>query len=153
MKGVSSLKKIKQYSPEFKLQVVKDYLSSQKSLNDIANEYSVPSVNTVHKWVKKYVDSGYDDNVFISKKGRTKSIISDISKVPPFIYESACIIKSDSNNSDDSDDSALLKKKIEYYERLLLEKELLLKIQEDEINLLKKNTKRSNFYWSLFAYF
>ena len=100
-------------------------------MNDIANEYSIPSAHTVHSWVKKYVDSGYDDNVFISKKGRPKSIISDISKVPPFIYESAGIIKSDSN---DSDDSALLKKKIEYYERLL-------KIQEDEINLLKK--KRS----------
>ena len=81
-----SLKKKKQYSPEFKLQVVKDYLSSDKSLNDIANEYSIPSSNTVHKWVKKYVDSGY--------------IISDISKVPPFIYESAGIIKSDSNNKD-----------------------------------------------------
>ena len=138
MKGVSSLKKRKQYSPEFKLQVVKDYLNSDKSLNDIANEYSIPSNKSVHGWVKKYVDSGYDDNVFISKKGRPKSIISDISKVPPFIYESAGIIKSDFNNSDDS---SLLKKKIEYYERLLLEKELLLKIQEDEINLLKK--KRS----------
>jgi len=100
-------------------------------LNDIANEYSISSAHTVHSWVKKYVDSGYDDNVFISKKGRPKSIISDISKVPPFIYESAGIIKSDFNNSDDS---SLLKKKIEYYE-------LLLKIQEDEINLLKK--KRS----------
>jgi len=101
------MKNRKKYSAEFKLQVVKDYLNSTKSLNDI-------------------------------------------SKVPPFIYESAGIIKSDSN---DSDDSALLKKKIEYYERLLLEKELLLKIQEDEINLLKKNEAKSNFYWSLFAYF
>ena len=102
MKWVSSLKKRKQYSFEFKLQVVKDYLNSQKSLNDIASEYSVPSAHTVHSWVKKYVDSGYDDNIFSSKKGRPKSIISDISKVPPFIYESAGIIKSDSNDSDDS---------------------------------------------------
>ena len=99
MKG---LKNRKQYSPEFKLQVVKDYLNSDKSLNDIANEYSIPSNKSVHGWVKKYVDSGYDDNVFISKKGRPKSIISDISKVPPFIYESAGIIKSNSNDSDDS---------------------------------------------------
>jgi len=68
MKG---LKNRKQYSPEFKLQVVKDYLNSDKSLNDIANEYSIPSNKSVHGWVKKYVDSGYDDNVFISKKGRT----------------------------------------------------------------------------------
>jgi len=129
------MKKRKQYSPEFKLQVVKDYLNSPKSFNDITNEYSIPSSNTVHKWVKKYIDSGYDDNIFNSKKGRPKSIISDISKVPPFIYESAGIIKSDSNNSNDS---AFLKKKLKYYERLLLEKELLIKMQEDEINFLKK---------------
>ena len=55
MKGVSSLKKRKQYSPEFKLQVVKDYLNSQKSLNDIASEYSIPSNKLVHGWVKKSV--------------------------------------------------------------------------------------------------
>ena len=121
----------KKYSAEFKLQVVKKYLNTEKSLNDVANEYSIPFAHTIYKWVKKYKDSGYDDNVFSFKKGRPKSIISDISKVPPFIYESAGIIKSNSNNSVDS---SLLKKKIEYYERLLLEKEILLKIQEDEIN-------------------
>ncbi|RDI90019.1 transposase, partial [Thermosipho africanus Ob7] len=82
-------------------------------------------------WVKIYEESGYDDNVFNSKKGRPKSIISDISKVPPFIYESAGIIRNDSNKSNDS---ASLKKRLEYYERLLLEKELLIKMQEDEIN-------------------
>jgi transposase-like protein len=48
MKGKNSLRKKKPYSSEFKLQVVKDYLDSSKSLNNIANEYSVPSVNTVH---------------------------------------------------------------------------------------------------------
>jgi uncharacterized membrane protein YgaE (UPF0421/DUF939 family) len=47
-----------------------------------------------------------------------------------------------------SNDSSALKKKLEYYERLLLEKELLIKMQEDEINFLKKNTiKRSNIHW------
>ena len=101
--------------------------------------------HTLHKWVKIYVDSGYNDDIFNAKKGRPKSIISDISKVPPFIYESAGIVRNDSNNSNDY---ASLKKKLEYYERLLLEKELLLKMQEDEINFLKKNTiKRSNIHW------
>jgi hypothetical protein len=75
---------------------------------------------------------------FYSKKGRPHSIISDISKVPPFIYESAGIVRNDSNNSNDY---ASLKKKLEYYERLLFEKELLLKMQEDEINFLKKKTQ------------
>ncbi|OQY10610.1 MAG: hypothetical protein B6I29_00905 [Marinitoga sp. 4572_148] len=64
------MKNRKKYSAEFKLQVVKEYLNTEKSLNDIANEYSIPSAHTIHKWVKKYEDSGYDDNVFNSKKGR-----------------------------------------------------------------------------------
>jgi hypothetical protein len=81
--------------------------------------------------VKYYTDSGYNDDIFNVKKRRTKSIISDISKVPPFIYKSAGIVRNDSNNSNDC---VSLKKKLEYYERLLLEKELLIKMQEDEIN-------------------
>ncbi|WGS64359.1 transposase [Marinitoga aeolica] len=128
------MKNRNKYSPDFKLQVVKEYLNSDKSLSDIASKNGIPSPHTLHKWVKKYEDSGYDDNIFNSKKGRPKSIISDISKVPPFIYESAGIVKPDNN----SNDTNSLKKKIEYYERLLIEKELLIKMQEDEINFLKK---------------
>ncbi|MBM7560256.1 transposase [Marinitoga litoralis] len=123
------------YSPDFKLSVVKEYLSDDSLTQaDICEKYSI-SRSAFLKWVKKYEDSGFDDNVFNSKKGRPKNIISDFSKIPPFIYESAGISKS---NSFDSDDSVALKKKIEYYERLILEKEVLLKIQEDEINFLKK---------------
>lgn len=129
------MRRRKKYDPDFKLSVVKEYLSNDSLTQaDICEKYSISSSAFV-KWVKKYENSGYDDNAFNSKKGRPKSIISDISKVPPFIYESAGIIKSNSNNSNDS---VVLKKKIEYYERLLLEKEILLKMQEDEINLLKK---------------
>jgi transposase-like protein len=130
MKGVFYMRKREKYSSDFKLQVVKEYLNSDKSQNDICSEYNI-SQSAFSRWVKKYEESGYDDNVFNSKKGRPKSIISDISKVPPFIYESAGIIRNDSNKSNDS---ASLKKRLEYYERLLLEKELLIKMQEDEIN-------------------
>jgi hypothetical protein len=87
------MKKQTKYSSDFKLQVVKEYLTSDLSLADIASKFDIPSVNTVHRWVKLYTDSGYNDDVFNSKKGRPKSIISDISKVPPFIYESAGITK------------------------------------------------------------
>ncbi|MBM7558543.1 transposase [Marinitoga litoralis] len=127
------MKNRNKYSPDFKLQVVKEYFNSDKTQKDICDEYGISS-SAFFKWIKKYENSGFDDNVFNSKKGRPKSIISDISKVPPFIYESAGITQSDN----DSNDTNSLKKKIEYYERLLLEKELLLKMQEDEINFLKK---------------
>ncbi|WP_075780150.1 MULTISPECIES: transposase [unclassified Marinitoga] len=74
------MRKRKKYDPNFKLSVVKEYLSSDSLTQaDICEKYSI-SFSAFTKWVKKYEDSGYDDNVFNSKKGRTKSIISDISK-------------------------------------------------------------------------
>jgi hypothetical protein len=110
--------------------LLKSILTFDLSLADIASKFGIPSPHTLHKWVKIYTDSGYNDDIFNAKKGRTKSIISDISKVPPFIYESAGIVRNDSNNSNDY---ASLKKKLEY---------------EDEINFLKKNTiKTSNIHW------
>jgi len=45
------------------------------------------------KWLKKYKESGYDDSVFNVKKGRPESIISDYSKIPPFIFQSTGICK------------------------------------------------------------
>jgi transposase-like protein len=99
MKGVFYMRKREKYSSDFKLQVVKEYLNSDKSQIDICSEYNI-SQSAFSRWVKKYEESGYDDNVFNSKKGRPKSIISDISKVPS--YESAGIVRNDSNNSNDS---------------------------------------------------
>ena len=46
------MKKKKVYSGEFKLQVVKEYLNSEKSLKDFSNEYSIP-FNTLSQWVQK----------------------------------------------------------------------------------------------------
>jgi len=61
-----------------------------------------------------------------------------------FIYESAGVTMDSSNNSNDS---SVLKKKLEYYKRFLLEKGLLITMQEDEINYLKKGAiKTSNFH-------
>ena len=87
-----------------------------------------------------YKRSNYDDPVFDVKKGRAKSIISDYSKIPPIIYESAGIDRSDDYNN--SNDSVYLKRKLDYYEKILLEKELQLRIVRDELELLKKNMNR-----------
>ncbi len=51
------------------------------------------------------------------------------------------------DSSNNSNDSSVLKKKLEYYKRFLLEKGLLITMQEDEINYLKKGAiKTSNFH-------
>ncbi len=82
----------KVYEPEFKLNVVKEYLNGDKSQGQICEEYSIsPSIFFI--WLKKYKESGYDDSVFNVKKGSPESIISDYSKIPPFIFESAGIEK------------------------------------------------------------
>ena len=81
----------KTYEPEFKLNVVKEY-HGDKSQAQICEEYSI-SPSMFFKWLKKYKESGYDDSVFNVKKGRPESIISDYSKIPPFIFESVGVQK------------------------------------------------------------
>jgi len=91
----------KVYDPEFKLNVAKEYLNGDKSQVQICEEYSI-SPSMFFKWLKKYKESGYDDSVFNVKKGRSESIISDYSKIPPFIFESVGIRKDDSTNQNDT---------------------------------------------------
>ncbi len=61
------MKKKKVYSSELKLQIVKEYLNSEKPLKDFSDEYSIP-INTLSQWVQKYKKSNYDDSVFNTKK-------------------------------------------------------------------------------------
>jgi len=52
----------KVYDPEFKLNVVKEYLNGDKSQALICEEYSI-SPSMFFKWLKKYKESGYDDSI------------------------------------------------------------------------------------------
>ena len=110
----------KEYSPEFKLTVVKEYLNGDKSQAQICEKYSI-SPSIFFRWLKNYKESGYDDSVFNVSRGRPGSIISDYSKIPPFIFESAGIRKDDLTNQNDT---LALKRKLDYYEKILLEKEI-----------------------------
>jgi len=47
------MKKKKVSSSDLKLQIVKEYLNSEKPLNDFSDEYSI-SINTLSQWVQKY---------------------------------------------------------------------------------------------------
>jgi len=87
----------KVYDPEFKLNVVKEYLNGDKPQAQICEEYSI-SPSMFFKWLKKYKESGYDDSIFNVEKGRPESMISDYSKIPPFIFESAGVCKDSSAN-------------------------------------------------------
>ena len=42
------------YSREFKETVVKEYLSGNESIRDLANKYNIPSAGTLENWIRKY---------------------------------------------------------------------------------------------------
>jgi len=111
------MQKRKVYSPEFKLNVVKEYLNGGKSPTQLCEKYSIPS-STFFRWLKEYKSSGYDDSIFNIRRGRPKSIISDYSKIPSFILESAGILKHD--GSTDWNNLDVLKQKLDYYWMTLL---------------------------------
>ena len=49
----------KNYSDEFKLQVIKDYLNSSLGCRAIAKKYNLPSKNYVDKWKKQLEKENY----------------------------------------------------------------------------------------------
>lgn len=63
----------KTYSKEFKLMVVKDYLSGKSGgLGQIIRKYDLPDKTMTMKWVKKYKESG--ENALSENRGKTISI-------------------------------------------------------------------------------
>mgnify|MGYP000845664988 FL=1 len=136
------MQKRKVYSPEFKLNVVKEYLNGGKSPTQLCEKYSI-SPSIFFRWLKEYKGSGYDDSIFNIRRGRPKSIISDYSKIPPSFFESAGILKHD--DSTDWNDPNVLKEKLDYYEKILLEKDEQLKAALEKVELLKQeNNQKSN---------
>jgi transposase-like protein len=55
--GIGGLKRAstwKRYSKELKLSAIRDYLSGNYSLREVARKYEIPSDTTLRKWIKKY---------------------------------------------------------------------------------------------------
>ena len=46
------------YTSDFKLKIVKKYLEGGVSIQEIAEEYNIPSKTQVHNWIKKYEKDG-----------------------------------------------------------------------------------------------
>jgi len=77
--------------------IVKEYLNGDKSQAQICEEYSI-SPSMFFKWLKKYKESGHDYSIFNVSRESPELIISDYSKIPPFIFESAGVCKDSSAN-------------------------------------------------------
>lgn len=50
--------KNKEYSDEFKLQVIKEYLTSSLGCRAIAKKYNLPSKNYIHNWEQQLIKKG-----------------------------------------------------------------------------------------------
>ena len=68
--GIEILEKDKNryYSPESKLEVIDRVLINHESINSVAIELGLSSDGTIHSWIKKYKEKGY--NVIEKKRGR-----------------------------------------------------------------------------------
>ncbi len=72
--GVEGLKENlswRRFSKELKLQAVKDHLSGEYSLREIARKYEIPSTSTLRRWIKKYNSHRELKN---TSQGRTSSM-------------------------------------------------------------------------------
>lgn len=57
----------KKYSDEFKLQVIKEYLTSSLGCRSIAKKYNLPSKNYIHYWECQLIKKGLLSNEECSK--------------------------------------------------------------------------------------
>jgi len=100
----------KQYDPEFKLRLAKEFLETDKTLEEIAQENGITS-RLLSKWTVKYREEG-EDAFF--KGSRGGSFIRDPNKIPPVLYKELGLDKIRENPSE-------LKGPFTEKEKLLLE--------------------------------
>lgn len=68
------MRKNNQYTPEFKLQIIKEYLSSEEiGFLTLAKKYNIPSKETVRKWVLKYNQYG-EEYFYQEQRGCSQKI-------------------------------------------------------------------------------
>ncbi len=100
----------KKYEPEFKLRLAKEYLETDKTLEEVAQENGISS-KTLNNWTVKYREEG--EGAFL-KGVRVGSFIRDPNKIPPVLYKELGLDKIRENPSE-------LKGPFTEKEKLLLE--------------------------------
>lgn len=75
--------KNKEYSDEFKMQVVKEYLNSSLGCRTIAKKYNLPSKNYIHNWEKQLIKKGLlSSEECNNSKNKTYSLKASEKKTP-----------------------------------------------------------------------
>ena len=68
------------YSPDFKVQVVEEYLSSKTSYRALTKKYNIPDTKSIREWIKKYNEFGewgHDEIILEPTNKSYNSIIID----------------------------------------------------------------------------
>jgi len=117
----------KQYDPEFKLRLVKEFLETDRTLEEIAQENGITS-KLLSKWTVKYREEG---EAAFFKGSRAGSFIRDPSKIPPVLYKELGLDKIRENPSE-------LKGPFTEKEKLLLE----IAEYKLQVNILKEALKK-----------
>ena len=125
MKG----KKQRSFSSEFKIEVVKEYLETDRSYRELGRKYDLSS-SAICNWVKEYRE--YKERAFKATPGRKSSFISDESKIPVFLKEELGLDKL-KEKAEDLDEAQA---EIERLRLELAERELRIKLLEE---MSKKN--------------
>jgi transposase-like protein len=63
------MRKNNNYKPEFKIQIVKEYLKGGISYNSLKNKYNLLSSTQLKNWVKQYQEFG-ESSFYEEKRGR-----------------------------------------------------------------------------------
>ena len=100
----------KRYDPEFKLRLAKEFVETDKTLEEIAQENGISS-KTLNNWTVKYRKEG---EAAFFKASRSGSFIRDPNKIPPVLYKELGLDKIRENPSE-------LKGSFTEKEKLLLE--------------------------------
>lgn len=93
------MRKNNHYSPEFKIQIVEEYLKGGMSYNDLKDKHDMPNASPIKAWVKQYNKLG-KTSFYKEKRGR-KSIgspkdynkMTDAEKVKYLEMENAVLKK------------------------------------------------------------
>jgi len=117
----------KRYDPEFKLRLAKEFVETDKTLEEIAQENGISS-KTLNNWTVKYRKEG---EAAFFKVSRSGSFIRDPNKIPPVLYKELGLDKIRENPSE-------LKGPFTEKEKLLLE----IAEYKLQVNILKEALKK-----------
>ena len=113
------------YSTEFKVKIVKEYLESNSSYQNLVNKYCIPNKSMIRRWVYAYKSQGIE-GLKPKKRGRPSKMPKSTNKSKDIKVDSSEKL---TNLEDNSLTQAQLKEKIKKLE----EKNYWLQLENDAI--------------------